>query len=354
MKKLLQTVGCATLFALMSIELSGCGTPPPPPSAKKQIGTAEEAIETGNSMVRHQQFDLAVVEYERALSEIRSVEGWARGNEASRLGVLKDEARSKKVSAEFEGKRKASEAALRVKSPATDPKAAPVVDAAAEKMKADKVKEAELAASNKAALDSIGKAPKIAKKDEPEDAGDVAATKAKKPEAGPDGEPAPAAVKAPPKDKNGIYQNVDENTPPLVIAKLQRIGKFVVAYCQIYNKTNDGKRISVYNFFKDRDNQIAIPQLTTASFPYERFSTKVKDLIADQSVHNLAPNSEEVNGGEYLQFVSVGECATDELAGKVAKLYLDVRFSDGTKVDLTSAESGAASMKIPEKINLPK
>lgn len=359
MKTWIHMMGCAAFLTLGSIELSGCGSPPPPPTAKKQIGNAEDAIESGNSLMRLRQFELAVVEYEKALSEIRSGEGFATGNEATRLGVLKDEARSKKVSCEFESARKASEAAVRIK--ARDEKNAgggPVNnDAEIARKKAADAKEAAIATSKQDALSAISKTPGSKKNDEPEDAGDVAATtkpKAAKP-ASADGDAAPdaPAVKAPPKDKNGIFPDVNDSTPVLTIPKLMRIGKFVIAYCQINNKTDDGKRVTIYNYFKDHDNQIVIQPMTTASFPYDRFSAKVKDLIGDQSVRNLAPDTEAVNGHEFLQFVSVGECNNEENAMRITKLYLDVRFSDGTKADLTSADFGAGAMKTP-KISMPK
>ena len=349
---------CSFILAAGAIELSGCASPPPPPTAKKQIENAEEAIESGKTLFRLKQYELAVVEFDKALSEVRSAEGFATGNEATRLSVLKDEARSKKVASEFEASRKASEASVRMKAPGTSPNAVPTVDPDIAKRKAEQAKEAEIAAGAKDALDAINKAPKSAKKiDEPEDTGDVAANaKAKEPKAGAaaaSGDPEAPPVKVPPKDKNGIFANVDENTPVIVIPKLMRIGRFVLAYCQIYNKTNDGKRITIYNYFKDHDNQIVIQPLTTASFPYDRFSAKVKDLIGDQSVRNLAPDTEAINGQEFLQFVSVGECNNEEVAKRVVKLYLDVRFSDGTKADLTSAEFGGGAVSIP-KISMPK
>ncbi|MEI6231657.1 MAG: hypothetical protein WCT04_01290 [Planctomycetota bacterium] len=356
MKKVSYVLGWTLLLAVAVLDLSGCGSPPVVKTAKKQISAAEEAIESGNSLARYKKHELAVVEYEKALGEIRSAEGFAIGNEAARLTVLKEEARSKKVASEFKAKEVAGEANAKARQATTSSAPVATVDQDAVKRKAEAVKDAEMAASKKEALEAIGKTPKAAKKvDEPEDAGDVAANAKTKAPAkdGDPAEPAAAPKKEPLKDKNGIFANIDENTPPLVIAKLQRIGKFVFAYCQIYNKSNDGKRITVYNFFKDRDNQLVVPQLTTASFPYDRFSAKVKDLIGDQSVRNLAPNSEEINGGEYLQFVSVGECDNEAKAQSVVKLYLDVRFSDGTRAEFTSAPTGAATM--PEmKINIPK
>ena len=345
MKKLIRLVGCAAFLILASAEMTGCAAPPVVQSAKKQIEAAESAMESGATLVRLRQYDLAVIEFDRALGEIRKAEGFATGNEATRLGVLKKDALKFKIDSDFAAQKKAGETAAKVKPTATIAGAAVQQDPEIAKRAAAKVKEAAQAANDKEVLAAIS-TTKTAKKAEepPEDAVDLAVGKPKASKPSAEGEAEAPVVKAKPKDKNGIYADVTESTPPLQIAKLMRVGKFVVAYCQIYNKTDDGKRITVYNFFKDRDNQIAIPQLTTAAFPYDRFSPKVKDLIGDQSVRNLAPNSEEVLGHDILQFVSVGECNTEELAGKVVKLFLDVRLSDGTRLELTGPEGGAAPM----------
>lgn len=345
MKTLIRMVGCAMLLVLASAEMTGCGAPPVVQSAKKQIEAADSAIESGNNLVRLHQYELAVAEFDKALSEIRKAEGFATGNEATRLSVLKKDALKLKIDNEFAAQKKSGEAAAKFK-PLTPTATGPVAqDPEVAKRAATKVKEAEQAARDKEVLAAISTTKPAKKAEEPpEDAVDAAVGKPKASKPAADGEADAPAVKVKPKDKNGIYADVTDSTPPLQIAKLMRVGKFVVAYCQIFNKTDDGKRVTVYNFFKDRDNQIAIPQLTTASFPYERFSPKVKDLIGDQSVRNLAPNSEEVPGHDVLQFVSVGECNTEELASKVVKLFLDVRLSDGTRLELTGPDGGAAPM----------
>ncbi len=335
MKTIGQVFGYAAFSMLVVLELSGCGSPPPPKSAKHEIEEAETAMEEGDSRMRRAEYDEAKTQFDKAMDAIARGMDIAGETETMRLENLRRELIGKRNDADINAHKKALAATTKPKSaPAT---AVAQADPDAEKRAAEKAKDAALAEANKGALSAIA-APKPARKvDEPEDTGDVAAIKAKKKDAdGGDEKPAASAVKD---DPTGVFPNVTADSKPFQIIKMQRIGKFVVAFCQVYNKTEDSKRITVANFFKDHDNQEMIPSRTTVSFPYEHFSLKVKDLIADQSVRNLTPDTEEIPGQKFLNFVSVGECTTEELAGKVAKVYIKVTYTDGTNFDDTYANN---------------
>ena len=320
--------------------LSGCGAPPvAPKSAKSEIGAASSAIETAKMLAARGQYEQAKNEYERAMEEIAKGEKFASGTDLTQLLNLKKEARQKKT--EMETKSMTAVAPAK-KAPATD--APKVEDPEIALKKAEQAKAAELAAQNKDALVLAPSKSAKSKVDEPEDAGDVAAADKTGKGKSPGAKSTDADAGKPKTDKSGIFPVVTDASPPLEIVKVQRFGKFVVAYCQLHNNTNNGKRVTVATFFKNRDNQDVIEPRTTAAFPFDHFSTTVKDLIGDQSVRNLAPNAEEVGGHEFLQFVCVGESNNEELAKAVAKAYVNVLFNDGTSAEATSAESAVSAI----------
>lgn len=343
---------CLAMLALV-LELSGCGSPPPPPrSAKAEINSAELAIQSGDDLCKRKAYDQAKGEYQRAIDEITKAKEFAGGIDNSRLGELMKDALARKFTCEQNVRRLANEAALKPKTtnaPAVETK--PTVDPEVVKQDLEKARAAKAQAEEKDALKLSNNTKK--KVDEPEDAGELAAgSKPKeKPKAGEAPEADPVA-KAPLKDKAGIFPNVTDSSPPLQVVKLTRVGKFVVAYVQLVNKSDDGKRLSVSNLFKTTDNQTAIDPRTAHSYPYQGFSLKVKDLIADQSVRTFTANSEEIHGNDYMQFVSVGECLTEEAALKVSKLYISIVFSDGKTIDATGPEGttvgGALDKALPK------
>ena len=83
-------------------------------------------------------------------------------------------------------------------------------------------------------------------------------------------------------------------------------------------------------------------------------AVEAKDLIEGQSVRNIAPDKEEINGHEFLQFVSVGECSNEDTAARVTKIYVEVRLSDGTKIEATGPEGGNAASMPDLKLKMPK
>jgi hypothetical protein len=338
------------------IELSGCGSPPPPTrSAKAEISSAESAIQSGDALCKHKSYDQAKIEYEHAIADISKAQGSADDIDGARLSALLREALDKKVICEQNARRLANELAVKPRIPAAPPAVSttPVLDPEAIKLAEAKAREAKATAEQKALQLSNTTKKKI---EEPEDAGDVtAAAKAKdkaKAAAGAEGTEPEANPKAALKDKAGIFPNVTESSPPLQVVKLTRVGKFVVAYVQLFNKGDDGKRFSVASFFKNSDNQVVIESQLAHSYPYENFSLKVKDLIGDQPVRTFTANSEEVGGHDWVQFVCVGECASDEAALKVVKVYVKVMFNDGKGVDATGPEGtnvgGALDRALPK------
>src|SRR5438094_475724 len=105
-------------FALALSVIGGCGSPPPPRSAKTEIKAAEEAMESGRLLAKGGKYDLAKSEYERALGEINNGEAFATGSELAQLGDLKQEARKRKIDCET----RALEAAARPKPVANQDK----------------------------------------------------------------------------------------------------------------------------------------------------------------------------------------------------------------------------------------
>ncbi len=339
---LINAVCCGVVFMM----LSGCGNPPPPAkSAKNEIRTATEAMDTAQAMAAKKSYDRAMTEYDRALEAISKGESFAQGTELTQLTSMKREARSKRIDMENKAlmappppkKTAATEVAK-----AEDPEAA--------RKKAAEAEAARVAAANKKAESEILNVAKPAVKPKPDEPEEVEVKK--KPE---EKKPEEVADPAKPKkDKSGIFNEVTDKSPPLEIAKVERIGRFTLAYCQLHNNTDNGRRITVAAFFKDNDNQILLKPPATVSFPFERFSTKVKDLIGDQSVRNLTPNTEEVPGHQYLQFVCVGESTAEDLAKKVAKVYVNVLFNDGKQVEATSVPTMANEVDNALKGLMPK
>ena len=331
---LVQTCAWTVLLALGLAFLPGCGSPPPPPkSAKSDIKAAEDAMEAGALMYKRQQYVVAQTFYETALAKISDGESYATGTELTYLHNLKDDARAKKIDCDS--------MALAHPERANKPAVVAEVKTGAAVLTEAALKEAEekkAAEAQRKSLEAV--------------ASTLPSKSAKKPEAGDDTEPEKKTAKsdtktdaapAPKKDKNGIFSDVTESSPALQVVKLIQKGKFVVAYVQGYNKSPDGRRITVATFFKNRDNQEAIPTRTVASFPYEHFSTNVADLISDQSVHNLTPNSDEAPANSGFQFVCVGEANTDDLAKQVVKAYIVVNFNDGTAIETTGPENSPAN-----------
>ncbi len=343
MKTIGHVIFVTAFLVLGAVELSGCGSPPPVRTAKKDVEEAQTALDEGVSKLRRGEFDDAKAQFDRAINAAVKGLDYASEIEAMSLKSMKADAISKKNDCDIAAKKKAQELAAKPKSAATSTAAVVAqVDPEAVKRAAEKAKEAKIAEENKQ-LNVIATPKTVKKVDEPEDAGDAAATKGKEPAKEGD----EAAAPAKPKDPNGIYPDVTPATPAVSIVKFVKQGRFTLAYCQYYNKTDDAKRITVSNYFKTSDNQEAIRAQTAPTFAYDHFSTKVKDLIENQSAHLFTVDSEEVPAGESLRFVSVGESDNEAKAANVAKIYVSVRQSDGKVVDAT----GPAGM--PSTITKP-
>lgn len=323
------------------LEFMGCAAPPPPRSAKNDIKAADDAMESGKLMYQRKQYELAGGYYQTALEKIGAAEMYASGNERTLLRDMKTDAQSKKIECDSLALSHPSHS-LSKPAPVEEAKpAAGLTDAARKEEDAKKKAEAQQKSLDAASVSLPSKSSKKEEGvEEPAEAVSKKMAKTEKPEGSEE-------VKQPPKDKNGIFPDLGSNPPPLQVVKLVQKGKFVVAYFRLFNNTDQGKRISLTTFFKNRDNQDVIEPRTTAVFPYERFSTKVADPIADQSIHNLTANSDESAAHQAFDLVSVGEANTEDAAKTVAKAYIVVRFDDGTTVDATGPDVTGKMTTIP-------
>ncbi|HLX64625.1 MAG TPA: hypothetical protein VKX17_25355 [Planctomycetota bacterium] len=330
---------------VLALELTGCGSPPPPPrSAKAEISDAENAVAVADALCQRGAYDQAKTQYETAMSAISKGQTFAAGSEKDRLESLRTDVHKKKLECEDLARRAEVAAANKPKTAAVPTAKSVGVDPEVEKRNAEIAKAVADAKRKKEIEADISAAAPKKKADEPEDAGEVAANRKDKakPKAG--DAASDDAAKAPTKDKNGIFPDVTDASPELQVVKLQHIGKFVVAYVQLFNKATDGRRFSVGNFFKSSDNQNLLDARQAYSFPYDRFSLKAKDLLGDQPVNPYTADSAGVDGQGVAQFVSVGEFPTEEAAARVTKLYVLVRYGDGKTVEATGPEGVAAAI----------
>jgi hypothetical protein len=332
--------------ALTLVILTGCGSPPPPPpSAAKDIDEAKTNLDTARSMEKMGQLDASIAAYERAKEAIGRGKEIAEGSELSQLNSMEDEARAK-VSA------------LRIKkiNLASQPEKPKVVaatnSATSEDPEEKKKREADAiekkrkaeAAKTTAALDAtfqkgvtVGKAKeKTADDDEP-------AAKTEKPaKKEGDDDAAAAGGEAAPKGKpikeaKGPFPAITEQSPEMEIVKLQVKGKYAIAYFQVYNKSQNGRRImnqAVY--FKNANGQEIVNAPSVGVYPYNGFKADIADP-STQSLDGLTTGSHQITGGEGMQFAAVG---TSDSVSQCKSVGIIMVFDDGTKLTASGPSGG--------------
>ncbi|MCY3019402.1 MAG: hypothetical protein NTW87_10310 [Planctomycetota bacterium] len=340
------------LLTLLFAILTGCGSPPPPPkSMAKEIGEAERALDAAKNWKGKSEFDLALGEYQRAREIVSKAKPSAEGTELTRLQNMEEEARTNIIALET---RKLTAPPKPVDS--TPPAVADVpktMDPAEKKRKEDEAAKAKRDADAAKAKDDIAAkitavaSPTTKKKkdDEPEPTAEELKTgkaaqkgegagKGGEEKAGEgEGEGGQAIKKAEPP-----FPAITDKSPPLQICKVEVKGKFVLAYLQVYNNAEQGKRITTWGvFFKDGNQQAFIAPQTVAVFPASGFKNNVPDLVGGQIVTALTVGSQQITGFDGLRLIAVGE---SERAKDVRAAAAKIAFHDGTNVVATY--SGAA------------
>jgi hypothetical protein len=343
--------GCINvgLVALMAA-LSGCGSRhvAETKSAQKEIAESEQLVDSARGWEKKGQLDLAIGDYNRAKDVIFAAKSFAGGTELSKLNNMDEDVRkrltdlkTRKLTVTPEPEKKAPVAVVSTEDPGEKAKKE------AEAKKAEQQKKA--AADAKALTDSFTTANASATK--PKDNKDEEEAPATKGAAKPgDKAAAPgdkvvdgdaADDKGPPaiKPADGPFPAITEKSPPLDICKLANKGNYVIAYAQIYNKAQAGKRImGVSVFFKDANNQPIIAPQATATFQYSGFKADIKDPF-DQSIPTITLGSHAVGGFEGLRIACVGETPR---SGDVKKVSIKVVYDDNTNVVETGPANAAA------------
>lgn len=332
--------------ALAFVLLAGCGSPPPPPqSAAKDIESARMALESGRSYEKQGQLDMAIAGYNRAKEAISKGKEIAEGSELSQLESMEEEARTKVSALQIKKINLASQpqpekpkavAAGTPKSEDPEEKKKREADAVEAKRKAE-------AAKTTAALDDLNKKTAAAKpKEKSGDDEEAVAAKsdkaAKKGEAKEGEEEAGEAPKGKPvKAASGPFPAITEQSPELEIVKLQIKGKFAIAYFQIYNKKENGRRIMNHAvFFKNVNGQEAINPPSVAVYPYNGFKPDIADP-SSQSLDGITAGSHQVTGLEGMQFAAVGQ---SDSASNVKSVGVIIVFDDGSKLSASGPAGG--------------
>jgi hypothetical protein len=128
------------------------------------------------------------------------------------------------------------------------------------------------------------------------------------------------------------------------ICKLDIKGKFAVAYIQLFNNAEQGKRIVSWGvFFKDGNNAPIIDARTVAVFPYDGFKTNVPDMIGGQIVNALTSGSHQVTGFDGLRLVAVGE---HDRVKDIRAVAAKFAYHDGSNV-VGTGPGGDAPNEVP-------
>jgi hypothetical protein len=331
-------ISTATLAGVLAFMAVGCGdTPSPPKGADAEISAARSMVDSGDSAVRSRDYPRAISMYKGAKDKIEEARSKAKESELSAVKSLTasirekiDDAELKQVTDKVEPKvpvvtevKKQEDAEAKQKAEEAKKKAEEEKKIAAAREKNEKLlsrkdssgsKQDEDPAVAKSGGDKGGdkKGPGEDKKP----AGDDADAGPAKPE----GDPAIAPAKPP-------YPAVTDKSPEVQIIKIATKGNFVYAYFQLFNKTEDDRRINVINaFFKDKDNQTMIDH-GAVTFPFEGFKLDThKDMIGEQVIDALTLGSDVVAGRGVRRYVVVGE---HDRAKDIKKVALQVVWQSG-------------------------
>ncbi len=322
--------------------LTGCGeSAPTKKGAAKELEQAQDLVDAGTSNANSKDYATALVQFNNAKSRIEEARPNATSDEMRTLNSLADTVRRKISDTEYK------------KMTDTKPAVKPVDDtirkeeeeekkkAAADKKKAEE--EAKKAAEQKAKLEKALTQHDTGsgKKDDDTGAAGLPPTKTaggdKKPDDKggdkPKGDKGDEAAAEPKEDPNAIekakppYPAVTDKSEEVEVIKIGTRGKYVWAYFQVFNKSEDGKRIStVAAYFKDKDNQSLIDERGVAVFPFEGFRDSNKDMFS-QGSDALTLGSATVDGRAVKRFVAVGE--HESRAKDVKKATVKVIFQEG-------------------------
>lgn len=291
--------------------LNGCGSEPPPPrSFKAEISNVESNMMAGDVRAKNNSHEEALNLYRQSMDIIRKTKLDAEGSELARLKTLEEEIRGKMRLSES---RKLMVAAGPVAKPTTavageDIAAKQERDAAEAKKKADAANAKERKKTED--LLKAAEAPKVKggkeEESEPATAGKAEGAKKADGEAADDGIPADAKVIV--SKANGPFPAVTDKSPEVEIPKMEIRGNYIIAYVQVYNKSNDGMRIDTQPavFFKDGNSNVLIQPQAVACFLYNGFKADAKDPM-EQGVAVITTGSHSIDGNASLQFVAVGQ-----------------------------------------------
>jgi hypothetical protein len=316
--------------------LSGCGGGVKPiKSANKEIDEAERALESARNWKRQAEYDAATDSLRRAEDAVKSGRAFASGPEAKRLtnlGLEIIDEKSSVESARITAPKKREEKPVNV-AVSEDPEEAKQ-KAAAEKKKKEDAEAAKRKLEDDARLNAATKAANTKKKEDD----DTGKTVDVNPASG--GKTEPGQPKEPEKPKGiGPYPAITTESPALDIIKIENRDKFALAYFQLYNKGEKGKRLmDIKVYFKDKDNQTLIPAQMCVVCPYSELSLKKKDLT-DQS-DTFTMGSAAVDGGGDARFVAIGE---HDRARDVRKVGISVGYDDGSRESQTGPSKPEAA-----------
>ncbi len=337
-------VGC-----LLAI-LVGCGSPPPPPSAATDMEDARRALDSARTKEKQGEIELALADYRRAKESTARAKPNADNNELTEIRDMDEESRKRISALEIKKVTLAAEA----------PKTAPVVKAEDPEEK----KQRELAAaanqrqieSKKAAeaLDKSFKTQEVAlrkaKEEKTDDVDAVAEKKARdaaKPadaekkaidEKKDDGKPAEAAETGADKPKKvAFFPEITDKSPEVDVVKLTLKSTYAYGYFQVYNKSENGKRImSVVVFFKNANGQEIVTPQSVAVFAFSGFSPDRTNPM-EQNTEALTAGSHQITGLEAIQLVAVGE---HPKPSEIKSMGVIVVFDDGEKVSASGPPQG--------------
>ncbi|HYG78226.1 MAG TPA: hypothetical protein VEK08_24700 [Planctomycetota bacterium] len=327
---------------LLVVVLTGCGSPPREvPSARKDIDEAQMAMDSSRSKERVGDYDMALGDLRRAREAINKGKTYAEDTDLSKLNSMDDEVRKRMMDLETRRLTKASEP-VKPKAVAAAPKTEDPEEKKKREEAAAEAKRLAAAAKEKAALDATFKVAetktgpaKVKEDDEPVPADVKTAAKKKA-----DGEEEVAEGEAPKrKTAVGPFPELLQGSPPLEIVKLTTRGKFAIAYFQLYNKDNNGRRImNVAVIFKNANGQEMINPLSVATFSYSGFKPDITNPTEQSTAAAVTSGSHQITGGEGMQLAAVGE---HDRAGDVKSVGVIVVFDDGTKVSAAGPAAGA-------------
>ena len=336
---------CLVVGALMStLLISGCGeSTPAKKGASKELDQAQSLVDAGNSAVSGRDYTTALVHFNNAKSRLEEARPNATESESVTLTRLTDLVRKRINETEMKQledpkpKDKPLDAEIRKQE---DAEAKAKAD---EKKKADAEtkKAADKAAATQRAL-TIHDSGSGKKEEEGGPALPPSSTAAvntgdKKP-AGEKGALKGEDVAVEPKvDESGLIEKakppfpaVTDKSEEVQVIKIGTRGKFVWVFFQVFNKSEDGHRISTVSVtFKDKDRQKLVDERIVATFPFEGFRENAKDMIGDQGTDALTLGSGSIDGRSVKRYVSIGE--SDARAKDVKIATVQVIYQDGGK-----------------------